>query len=70
MSSDHPLDRPTAAGDVARSGGSRLLLESFPDSRADELKAQFNDCVPGNEHVYVAECSTLRCIYCGKGFAS
>lgn len=66
----HPLDRLHST-DMAGSGGSgsRLLLDPFPDSRADDLKAQFNDCVPGSEHVYVAECSTLRCIYCGKGFA-
>ena len=66
-----PLDSDTTSG-TAGSGGSRLLLQDnvFHDSRACELVAQFNDCVPGQQHVYVTECGgTLRCQWCGKGFA-
>ncbi len=64
----HPLDD---GPDMARSGGSRLLLqEVFHDSRASELVAQLNDCIPGHEHIYRAECGgVLCCIYCTKGFA-
>lgn len=62
----HPSDDTP---DMAGSGGSRLLLDPFPDSRANDLVREMNDCAPNHEHVYIAECSTLRCIYCGKGFA-
>ena len=58
---------------AAGSGGSRLLLQDnvFHDSRASELMAQFNDCLPNHEHVYrCTECgAVLSCIYCTKGFA-
>ena len=52
--------------------GSRLLLQDnvFHDSRACDLVAQFNDCLPNHEHVYKMDCGgVLTCIYCGKGFA-
>lgn len=38
--------------------------ERFDDARTAELISEFNDCLPGREHVY----RKLVCIHCGRPF--
>lgn len=42
--------------------------ERFDDERTADLISEFNDCVPGREHVYYCDGGTLRCQYCGRPF--